>query len=165
MGFVNQKPTMIDKEKIQEIVKEKFTEYLVAHGHRKTPERYAILEHIYSLNEHFDMDTLYESMGKQNFRVSRATIYNTIELLLDCHLVLKHQFGKNISYYEKSYNNDNHHHLICTECGMVREIKDNEISQLIKNKKIPKFKPVHYSLYMYGICSKCSMAKRKTIKK
>lgn len=154
----------MDKEKIKEIVKEKFTEYLTLNGHRKTPERYAILDHIYSSDGHFDMEALYESMSVRNFRVSRATIYNTIELLLDCRLVQKHQFGRNISYYEKSYNNDNHHHLICTECGEVREIKDNDISQIIKNKKIAKFKPVHYSLYMYGVCGKCAAAKRKKTK-
>ncbi|MCL1943714.1 MAG: transcriptional repressor [Candidatus Azobacteroides sp.] len=154
----------MDNEKIKEIVKEKFTEYLALHGHRRTPERYAILEHIYSFDGHFDLEALYESMSSGDFRVSRATIYNTIELLLDCRLVLKHQFGKNISYYEKSYNNDNHHHLICTECGAVREIKDNDISRLIENKKISRFKPVHYSLYMYGVCNKCSSTKNKKIK-
>ncbi|MCD7971300.1 MAG: transcriptional repressor [Candidatus Azobacteroides sp.] len=155
---------MITKNKTKEVVKEKFTEYLTANGHRKTPERYAILDHIYSTEGHFDLETLYESMGRENFRVSRATIYNTIDLLLDCHLVLKHQFGKNISYYEKSYNNDNHHHLICTECGTVREIKDKSIARIISNKKVTKFKPVYYSLYMYGICSTCSAAKQKQIK-
>lgn len=158
--FLSTEFSMTDKDKTKQIVKDKFTEYLTEKGHRKTPERFAILDHIYSYEGHFDMETLYESMSTQNFRVSRATIYNTIELLLDCHLVLKHQFGKNISYYEKNFNSDNHHHLICTECGMVREIKDSGISEMIQNSKMKKFRMTHYSLYMYGICSKCENARK-----
>ena len=55
-------------------------------------------------------------MKKRNYRVSRATLYNTIELLLDCNLVRKHQFGENQAQYEKSFTNNQHDHLICTEC-------------------------------------------------
>jgi len=155
---------MIDKEKIKEIVKDKFEEYMTLKGLRKTPERYAVLDQIYSTDGHFDMEMLYDLMSAGSIRVSRATIYNTVELLLDCNLVMKQQFGKNISYYEKSYNSDKHYHLICTECNAIRDFKSNDISRLIKSKKIARFKPTHYSFYMYGICNKCSASKRKNIK-
>lgn len=150
----------MDKDKIRDTVRQKFTEYLTAKKCRKTPERYAILDLIYSKSGHFDMDTLYEAMNNEHFRVSRGTLYNTMQLLLDCKLVLKHQFGNNLSYYEKAFNNDFHHHLICNQCGTVQEYKDNDLKSLIQSKKIKRFTPVLYSLYIFGICGKCASAKK-----
>lgn len=147
--------SMEKENKVREIVKQKFTEYLTANKCRKTPERYAILDLIYSEDGHFDMDSLYEAMSQRNFRVSRATLYNTMQLLLDCKLVLKHQFGSNLSYYERAYNNDFHHHLICTNCGKIKEYKDTDLREVIQNKKIRGFTPNYYSLYIYGHCSAC----------
>jgi Fur family ferric uptake transcriptional regulator len=146
---------MNKESKVREIVKQKFTEYLTAHKCRKTPERYAILDLIYTEPKHYDMDSLYEAMNKRHFRVSRATLYNTMQLLLECNLVLKHQFGKNLSFYERAYNNDFHHHLICTVCNKIKEYKDLELKKIIQTKKIERFTPVHHSLYIYGICSRC----------
>ena len=155
----------MDNTKLKEQVKTEFTDYLSLHKHRKTPERYAILEHIYSSKGHFDMDSLYNSMKQSNFRVSRATLYNTIELLLDCGLVVKHQFGANVSQYERAYGNENHDHLICLNCGEVKEHKNGNLFTTAQQKKLQRFRVSYYSMYIYGICSKCMRQKQAEEKK
>ena len=71
------------KKKNNDEIIEVFTKFLSHHNHRKTPERFSILNEVYSIEGHFDIDSLYEKMNKKNYRVSRATLYNTIELLLE----------------------------------------------------------------------------------
>ena len=83
-------------------VTEIFNSYLKSHGHRKTPERNSVLKEVFQQTAHFNVESLYLEMRNNNLSISRATIYNTIELLLDCNLVKRHQFGKNIAQYEKS---------------------------------------------------------------
>jgi Fur family transcriptional regulator, ferric uptake regulator len=145
------------KEEVSyESIKELFTEYLKEHKHRKTPERYAILERIYLYEGHFNADILFNMMQAE-YRVSLATVYNTLELLLECKLIIKHQLGGQFAQYEKTFGNSTHHHLICTNCGKVKEFSDTQLRLSIQNRKFAHFQTSHYSLYMYGLCHKCKV--------
>ena len=144
-----------------ENIKKTFINYLEKNGHRKTPERYIILEEIYNNDEHFEVKKLYEQLLSKGHKISRATMYNTIHLLQACKLIVKHQFGENASRYEKAFGY-NHDHFICIETGAVTEFTDNTIEKIKKRiEKELKVKISHHSLILYGKCIECKDCKTK----
>jgi Fur family transcriptional regulator, ferric uptake regulator len=138
-------------EFIRQEVKKNFIAYLDKKKQRKTPERFAILDEIYLNKKHFDAESLFILMRQKNYRVSRATVYNTLDLLVECGLVTKQQFGENMAKYEGALGNKQHDHMICTICNSVVEFCDPRIQQ-IKNTmgELLNFEVTHHSLHLFG---------------
>tara|TARA_B100000768_G_C10933864_1_gene230810 strand:+ start:25 stop:477 length:453 start_codon:yes stop_codon:yes gene_type:complete len=139
------------------IIRDIFTSFLEENGHRKTPERYAILEELYGCDEHLDIDSLFARMEARNFRVSRATLYNTMEILLASRLVRKHQFGDSSAHYEKSFFDGKHDHVILTDTGEILEFSDPLIQEIKKTiEDVLGVSIDSHSLYFYATRKKNS---------
>ena len=152
-----------NKESVISAVERILDNYLEMNHHRKTPERYTILRAVYSVHGHFTLEELNEKLvNEMNFPVSRATMYNTLNLFLELRLVVRHRF-QGTTKYEACYDNTSHCHQICTICGKVMEIKSPEISLAVENMPTKRFRKDGYTLYVYGVCSTCQakMTKRK----
>lgn len=139
-----------------EVIKDVLRQYLKGKGLRNTPERYTILEEIYNYDEHFNVDDLYLLMLQRKYHISKATIYNTIEVFLDAGLIRKHQFGEG-STYEKSYFDKQHDHLVLYKSGSDKEIEEiiefcDPRIQAIKDsiENIFNVKINSHTLYFFG---------------
>ena len=153
------------KDSVYSAVERILDNYLEINNHRKTPERYAILRAVYDMGEHFTLDELGGKMSAvYKFPVSRATLYNTMNLFMELRLVIRHRF-QGTTKYEACYAGDSHCHQICTVCGKVTEVKAPEIAEAIGAMHLKRFRKDGFSLYIYGICSTCQGAITRKIKK
>jgi len=151
---------------LQKQVREIFTDYLEKNAQRKTQERFIILDEIYSRTDHFDAESLFIELKNKNYQISRATVYNTLELLVECDLVTKHQFGNNMARYEKSFGYRQHDQLICIDCNKVLEFCDPRIHQIsTRMGELLHFDIAHHSLILYGRCGGCEIKNQLTTKK
>lgn len=145
----------MNEEKTKAAAMDAFTQYMTQHKLRRTPERFAILEQVFEMSTHFSIDALHTRLEEGGYHVSRATVYNTIELLTRCGLVRRHAFAAQSPQYEKIAGLTKHYHLVCTRCGKIREIKDTEIDMLLGTRRFGKFHAAYIDLNIYGLCATC----------
>ena len=143
------------KDSVKTAVERILDSYLEMNNHRKTPERYAILRAVYNIDGHFTLEELGEKLAVEyRFPVSRATLYNTLNLFMELRLVIRHRF-QGSTKYEACYDNDSHCHQMCTVCGKVTEVRSQEITDAINALHLKRFRKDGFTLYIYGICSVC----------
>ena len=142
-------------ESVKAAVRRILDSYLEINNHRKTQERYAILDAVYSTKGHFSLEELGEKLATDyKFPVSRATLYNTLNLFMELRLVIRHRF-QGTTKYEACYDNNSHCHQMCTVCGKVTEVRSPEIVKTIEEMHLKRFRKDGFTLYIYGICSTC----------
>lgn len=140
--------------------KETLTEYLKERDLRPTKERYLLLEEIMHTNGHFDADELFAKLTAKGLKASRATVYNTLDLLVNCGLISKYRFGESHSRYEKAFGRPRHDHLICLECGEIIEFVSEKLDRIQKEVcEEEKFKPRNSTLQIFGTCHNCQKKK------
>ena len=142
----------------------RLTDYLESNGLRKTPERFAVLKHIVSFSKHFTAEQLYDLLEANSYHVSRATVYNTLELLTRAQLVRRHAFDGVLVQYEK-VGVSRHCHLVCRHCGKVKEARDPHMIAFMNTRKFAAFSADYYSLTFYGICSTCARRLKRSAKR
>ena len=144
---------------------EEFHRFLKKGDNRITPERFEVLDHAIDYEGHFGADELYISMKTSHSNISRATIYNTIELLAQCGILLKRNFGENKTRYESNVNKTSHDHLICTNCGAIKEFSEPKIQKIVKtiSEKIG-FDATGYSFNIFGKCTNANCQQSKNAK-
>ena len=134
-----------------------FREYLKKGKNRITPERFEVMDAALVQEGHFGADDLYIQMKNRKSRVSRATVYKTLELLVQCDLISKRNFGDNISRYESSYKKQTHDHLICMDCGRIVEFVNPKIKKL--PEEISEELGFEVESYSFNIFARCKNIK------
>ncbi|MRR08249.1 MAG: transcriptional repressor [Deltaproteobacteria bacterium] len=138
--------------------REIFSRFLRESGkHRSTPERFAILEAVLQTQGHFDAEGLYYRMIADGAKVSKATVYNTLELLQAAGLVSKYRFAEKTSRYEKAFGRPHHHHMVCLSCGEIIEFVNEKLERIQEEVSSARgFRGQSYSLQIFGTCVKCT---------
>ena len=107
------------------------------------------------------MESLIKKMGDKNYRVSKATVYNTLQLLLESELVVKHTYKNDMARYERALN-QKHEHLICVRCNRVEEFSDERVEEVLKQvEEQYDFEIQRHMLYVYGVCKRCKLKMKK----
>lgn len=129
------------------------SEYLEHNKCRKTPERFAVLEAIYGFSSYFSIQDLDVKLTDMNFPVCRATLYNTIKLFVELHLIECIRMQGGMRY--KAVYSDRLCTQICTICGKITEVKLPEVDEVFEHVHLKRFRKESYSVCIYGVCSTC----------
>lgn len=139
------------------LAEERFADYLKDHGLKFTAERQAILQEFYRIHEHIDADELLFRLRRNGVRVSRATIYRTLDLMVQAGLARRITFGKDHAYYEHILGREAHEHMVCLGCDRIIEWLDPELLELVRrNCRDHEFSPARHSLQVFGYCKECA---------
>ena len=112
-------------------IHERVHAYLAGKGLRKTPQRDAIIEAAFATKEHYTAEDLLLMARKVDSSVSRATVYRTLPLLVECGVLKEMDFGKDYKFYDPNYlERPTHNHLICVDCNRIVEFEDQHIDLL-----------------------------------
>lgn len=136
------------------------TDYLTQNGLSRTPARYKLLEYIYTHDNPINANVLYQDT-KKVYKMSLATVYNTLNILVASSLIVKYRLANNTIYYEKNKHSQFHHIIVCTNCGKMRTFSDVRLSNTIHTRTFKGFKAERHTLTIYGICNQCSKRLRK----
>jgi Fur family transcriptional regulator, ferric uptake regulator len=135
-------------------------EFLKKGQNRITPERFEVMDSALDYEGHFSADDLYVIMKNKKSRVSRATVYKTLELLVQCDLLSKRNFGDNMTRYESSFKRQIHDHLICMDCGRIVEFTNTSLENIPKElSKNLGFKFENYSFNIFARCKNIKTCK------
>jgi len=139
--------------------REHFLLYMKERGLRVTSERLGLFEEIYRQHGHIDAEELLAALKASGYKISRATVYRNLDLLVDCGLVTKQRLGRNRYLYEHLHAGQHHDHLVCTQCGRVVEFVSPGIAALqARICQAHGFSPQHHQLQIQGLCNACSEA-------
>jgi Fur family ferric uptake transcriptional regulator len=145
-----------------EFVREKtlLVAYLAGKGLKLTRQRETVVDEIFASGGHFEAEDMVERLKRKRARVSRATVYRTLELLQECRLVEKVNFGTSRSFYEHVHLGQHHDHIICTRCNVVIEFVDERIEKL--QEEICAANGIRlqsHSMRLFGQCEVCRLGK------
>lgn len=133
-----------------------FERYLRSQGLKFTVQRKLILRKVFAMHDHFEADDLATEFRLEGKKLSRATVYRTLPLLVQCGLIREVQFGENHAHYEPTMGHQHHDHLICVTCGKVVEFCDDSIEQLQDDVCAKHgFQLESHSLEIKGYCNHC----------
>jgi Fur family ferric uptake transcriptional regulator len=137
--------------------RERFLALIRQRGQRVTAERLALLDQIFAHHGHIDAEQLLAALRADGIKISRATVYRNLELLVECGLVNKHRLGRERHLYEHVHAGQRHDHLVCAECGRVVEFVSPGIAALQGEIcRAHGFSPAHHALQITGLCNRCA---------
>lgn len=140
---------------------ERFREFLLGAGLKLTHERTLILEEVFRIHRHFEAEDVVLGLRERGHRVSRASVYRALPLLVGSGLLRDVHSAEKHSHYEHVFGHDHHDHLICTVCGRTLEFSDPRIEQLqTETCERHGFRLTSHKLEITGVCGECALADR-----